>query len=194
MSEATWYTEITEGSSLEQGDIIEECKILIPDESGYNALLGNPDSEETLEMKYIEGNFIIMSKSCDLVNDKIESVILCPIISFRKVAEISPELVLKATKQKELLRKGNIPAYHLLEELLLKTTQVKDFYCVSFKHIYSVPKSYICRVIENTTHFRLLSPYKEHLSQSFARYFMRVGLPLDISKEKLKNYAIPNQA
>ena len=27
---------------------------------------------------------------------------------------------------------------------------------------------------------RLLSPYREHLSQAFARYFMRVGLPVPV--------------
>jgi hypothetical protein len=26
----------------------------------------------------------------------------------------------------------------------------------------------------------LLPPYREHLSQAFARFFMRVGLPVDI--------------
>jgi len=26
---------------------------------------------------------------------------------------------------------------------------------------------------------RMLSPYREHLAQGFARYFMRVGLPHD---------------
>jgi hypothetical protein len=34
---------------------------------------------------------------------------------------------------------------------------------------------------------RLLPPYREHLSQAFARLFMRVGLPADIppfGKEK----------
>lgn len=29
-------------------------------------------------------------------------------------------------------------------------------------------------------HLRLLPPYREHLSQAFARYFMRVGLPQDL--------------
>ncbi len=27
---------------------------------------------------------------------------------------------------------------------------------------------------------RLLPPYREHLAQAFARFFMRVGLPVDI--------------
>jgi len=28
----------------------------------------------------------------------------------------------------------------------------------------------------------------EHLSQAFARYFMRVGLPIDIERFKIKEY------
>jgi len=31
---------------------------------------------------------------------------------------------------------------------------------------------------------RRLPPYREHLSQAFARYFMRVGLPQDITPFK----------
>ena len=37
---------------------------------------------------------------------------------------------------------------------------------------------------------RLLPPYREHLSQAFARYFMRVGLPVDIDKEEIKKIAL----
>jgi hypothetical protein len=29
---------------------------------------------------------------------------------------------------------------------------------------------------------QLLPPYREHLSQSFARFFMRVGLPIPVTK------------
>jgi hypothetical protein len=34
------------------------------------------------------------------------------------------------------------------------------------------------------SHFLLRSPYLEHFSQTFARYFMRVGLPSDIPSYK----------
>jgi hypothetical protein len=33
---------------------------------------------------------------------------------------------------------------------------------------------------------RLCPPYKEHLAQALARFFMRVGLPVGIPKEKLQ--------
>jgi len=39
----------------------------------------------------------------------------------------------------------------------------------------------ICK--ELNERIRLLPPYREHLSQSFARYFMKVGLPQDIEIE-----------
>jgi len=191
VSEALWYARIKDDdSSLEQGDIIEKCKVLIPEENGYLALLDEQNSEEIQDMQYIEGDFIIMSQSCDLANDKIDSVIVCPVIPLKKVAEISPELQLKSSKQREVLRQGNIPSYHLLNKIKLETVSVADFYCVSFKHIYSVPKKYLKKLLEGKNRCRLLSPYKEHLSQSFARYFMRVGLPTDISKDEMKNYAI----
>jgi hypothetical protein len=37
-------------------------------------------------------------------------------------------------------------------------------------------------VQRNRARFRLLPPYREHLSQAFARFFMRVGLPIPIEK------------
>lgn len=185
-----WFDKLEGSSLLEQGMIVEKCKILVPDENGYNALSDEPSSEEIQNMGYIEGDFVIMSQSCDLTNDKIDSVILCPIVSLQKVAKIEPTLNLKSSKQREALRQGNIPSYHLLNALELLATPDEDYYCVSFKHIYSVPKDYLKKVMENRTHIRLLSPYKEHLSQSFARYFMRVGLPTDIPKTKVKEYSI----
>ena len=189
MDDSHWYYTIdADNSTLEQGDIVEDCKILIPSDDNFLALLSESDSETVQPMQFIQGNFIIMSQSCDLENSKIDSVIVCPIISLKKVNEIASELNLKSSKQKEVLRQGNIPSYHLLNKLKLFTMESADFYCVSFKHIYSLPKQYLKKVMENKEHIRVLSPYKEHLSQSFARYFMRVGLPTDISKAELKDY------
>jgi hypothetical protein len=33
---------------------------------------------------------------------------------------------------------------------------------------------------------RLCPPYREHLAQAFARFFMRVGLPSDIPEERIR--------
>jgi len=51
---------------------------------------------------------------------------------------------------------------------------------VDFRRLYSLPIAYVRHKLEAALHLRLLPPYREHLSQAFARNFMRVGLPVDI--------------
>ena len=62
---------------------------------------------------------------------------------------------------------------------------------VDFHRIYTRPKDFIRDVASATDRrVRVLSPYREHLSQAFARYFMRVGLPVDIDRSDLKSIVI----
>jgi hypothetical protein len=54
---------------------------------------------------------------------------------------------------------------------------------VDFHEVFSIPLDFLQAWIrsKNTNRLRLLPPYREHLSQAFARFFMRVGLPNDIN-------------
>ena len=56
---------------------------------------------------------------------------------------------------------------------------------MSFRHIYSVPFKMLTNLVKERgeDRLRLMPPYREHLSQSFGRFFMRVGLPEDIPKD-----------
>lgn len=50
-----------------------------------------------------------------------------------------------------------------------------------FRRGYSLPLAFLRkRALLDSRRLRLLPPYREHLSQAFARFFMRVGLPVDI--------------
>ena len=68
---------------------------------------------------------------------------------------------------------------HLLNKCKLKKFE-SDFKIVEFKNPFSVDREYLENLICNQKRIRLKSPYKEHLSQAFAKFFMRVGLPVDI--------------
>jgi hypothetical protein len=49
---------------------------------------------------------------------------------------------------------------------------------VDFRQIFSLPFEYLTtRAEELGDRWRLDSPFLEHFSQAFARFFMRVGLP-----------------
>jgi len=55
---------------------------------------------------------------------------------------------------------------------------------VDFRTAKTVSRNYLkAKLEEQAQGILLLSPYREHLSQAFGRYFMRVGLPINIVAE-----------
>jgi len=183
--EYKWYDDVPPKSPIEQGDIIENCNIIIPNEQHYQAILESEKNENAEPLDVIDINCIVLSQSCDIQNDNIDSIIICPIQSLKIFMEKGDYF--KSSKAREELRQGKFPEYHLLQKFEGQELS-NDYYYVDFHHIYSIPKNFIEAVIRDKPHKRLLPPYREHLAQSFARYFMRVGLPVDIPKDEIKDY------
>jgi len=100
-------------------------------------------------------------------------VLVCPFWTLNEIEEIYPQL--KDNNLKESTKRGYQPAWLLLDKL------DDDFLIVDFRYAYSVPVETLNNLIsKNTIRWRLNSPYREHLSQEFAKFFMRVGLPKGI--------------
>jgi hypothetical protein len=55
---------------------------------------------------------------------------------------------------------------------------------VDFHDVYTLPMTFLESFLQNKqqSRLRLRPPYREHLSQAFARFFMRVGLPTGVKK------------
>ncbi len=70
--EYSWY-EVVEGGDLEQGDILEGCPVIVPDPN-----IRFPIPRENPLVDVLTYNVIIMTQSCDLENEKLDKVILCP--------------------------------------------------------------------------------------------------------------------
>jgi len=160
-----WYCIVDRNEGLLQGDFVHECPIVIPP----------PEiSGEVQEVDINNYDVIIMSQSCDLEQGKISLVLVCP---YYPLAETRFS---KNDKDKEKLRKGSFFGYHLLKKCELGEFET-DFLVVDFLNVYSVDFDFLVSLVRNKERrLRLLPPYREHLSQAFARFFMRVGLPVDI--------------
>lgn len=170
-----WYKTCSNGdNSLEQGDFIWQCPILIP------PFQINEGDTPDIEVQKIDS--IILSQSCDLVNHKIEIVLVCPFYPLTHWIQ-SVALEKNSKERKKIvdnLRKGYFPAYHILNKQEGGGI-LEDYQVVDFRNVYGINFQLLQNIIEHTgTRIRLLPPYREHLSQAFARYFMRVGLPQDI--------------
>ncbi len=176
-----WYKILNENSSeLQQGDLVPECPIVIPPKEIIEG------SEVDIEVKMLDS--IILSQSCDLTNDKLEIVLVCPYQPLTRFLKGLPEdrVASRRAVRKVIdnLRKGTLPGYHLLNKYG-EDERLEDYQVVDFKNVYGINIDALKeKVKELNPRTRLLPPYREHLSQSFARYFMRVGLPQDIDMDE----------
>jgi iron-sulfur cluster repair protein YtfE (RIC family) len=58
---------------------------------------------------------------------------------------------------------------------------IDDYIVVDFRNVYGIQIENLKEIAGKLESIhRLLPPYREPLSQAFARYFMRVGLPQNI--------------
>jgi hypothetical protein len=173
-----WY-DVVKGDQLQQGDILFRCPLVKP----TLADLENDDPSVTREVKVEEQNAIILSQSCDLALWKgkcaIEDVILCPLYSRE---EMRGDKTYKNMVAWEEARKGRHPSVHILNECTIRGVEF-DFMLVDLTEVFSIAVDTLREFAERQNpRVRLNPPYREHLSQAFARLFMRVGLPVDIPR------------
>jgi hypothetical protein len=164
-----WYIVVSSGVHLSQGDFLDGCPVLIP-------RMDRVQEGEELVGGYETYDVVTMSQSCDLLHGKVQLVLVCPVWDLRAFADRNPHY--GTPKGKEQLRRGDVPSCHLLNRCELEGHK-RDFRVVDFHNVYGIPFDYLAARTD-APRLRLLPPYREHLAQAFARFFMRVGLPVDI--------------
>jgi hypothetical protein len=172
-----WY-DLVEGDDLEQGDVFEQCPVFtIVSPFSYEDYRG-PNFKAELDSW--EHDFIVMTQSCDLVKShpKVDEVLLCPLWNLEHLEQEFD--FVRQSKGKDEIRRGNMPGFHMLNASVLPGFE-QPIRVVGFQRVYSLPLVFLRSLAQaRGKRLRLLPPYREHLGQAFARYFMRVGLPVDI--------------
>jgi hypothetical protein len=164
MSESfPWYVSVSAGQ-LEQGDFLSACPL-------FQVRADGTFSHDT-------AHAVVLSHSCDLANEKLEIVQVCPVWPLEGLAEHVEYL--RSRRGREDLRRGNLPGYHLLNRCELAGLET-DFLVLDFRSLFGIPLTTARELAQSQSpRRRLLPPYREHMAQAFARFFMRVGLPVDI--------------
>ena len=180
MHEYPWY-ETVEGEVLCQGDLLVDFELLVP-----QALTSIDTDPIDGQSKVFD--LVIMTQTCDIVQGKVESLLLCPRWDLWSFVDEAKKLGENWGKDiREDLRRGNLPGYHLLDDASQDGIAVR-LGIVDFHEVYAAPTKLVKEFARSAgKRLRLLPPYREHLAQAFARFFMRVGLPVDIPSHKIKN-------
>lgn len=174
MPEYPWFYVVS-GDELHQGDILLDCPILrLPRD-----LTATPGRREVLIERQ---NAIILTQSCDLViradgRCLAEDAILAP---FYQKFELGSDSTYRRDDAWEEARKGRHQGYHVLNQCVIEHHEL-DFAIVDLRRAFSLSMDWVRQHAQSLgPRLRLLPPYREHLSQAFARFLMRVGLPTDI--------------
>jgi hypothetical protein len=176
MSEANWY-EVVQGATLLQGDLLFHCPVITV-VSGFKWPV--PDDAVPV-VDVLDLDLVVMTQSCDLENDKVKDVLLAQLTAWPEIVrnEVEKEnLQVKSRDFRKKLIEGNVPGLSLLHKH--DPEPQLPWAVVDFHRLYTLPKTLVSQFAASLGPcLRLRSPYREHLAQAFARYFMRVGLPHD---------------
>lgn len=164
---SAWWSQV-DGTELFQGDFLPRCFVPFFD----------PDygtTGETQDVSVKEYDCIVLTQSCDLEQGKAPLVALCPLYPISKFEQVSTSLQRKGAWER--VRKGGVEGLHLVASMADPGNN-RACFVANFREIYSLPIAYLQEHAETLDErWRLQSPYLEHFSQAFARFFMRVGLP-----------------
>jgi hypothetical protein len=199
-----WY-EVVDDDSIDQGDIIPGCLVL-------HAIAGEGAEKAEAELRPVTALVITQtcdlaqSKVESVVvcavwpvarvvlqdpilrkeaKDTAERCQLAMPLPNAPGAEAAITKIIDRSKalKKELnaIMKGERPPFVMLEKHDGKPAAALSL--VSFQHVYSLPKAVLIRIASKANpRLRLLPPYREHVSQAFGRYFVRIGLLQDIPR------------
>lgn len=171
------YWVRTQGSGLMQGDRICRCPLPV-----FHPTLPLGTNGEAHDTPLAESDVIVLTQSCDLENQKAPFVALCPIYNLPEFEESNPRFRNKG--EWENVRKGRVEGLHLLASPV-DPEDNRAALVVDFSLIVSLPIEFLSAyAAQSGERWRLQSPFLEHFSQAFARFFMRVGLPSSIPPYK----------
>lgn len=183
-----WYEEVNAAEPLTQGDVIPDCPVVKFSE----AVVINGGEPRSLPAELEAQDCIVMSQACDLEHGKVREVILCPAYPLSEYEPVwQAEMQNRGqnasrkswTRHLEEIKDGKLWNLSMVDQRVLESGIGTEVRIIDFHEIFSLPRAFLESWIARagSPRLRLLPPYREHLSQAFARYFMRVGPPLEIS-------------
>lgn len=170
-----WYSIAENDTQIWQGDFLDNFLVPFPNDVDVS------QEQPRCSYQLIPMDAVIVSQSCDLTSkvQEDDQVVLCERHFLADVFQSKTQL----KKEWPDLVKDRVVDKLLLDKFDNSELGF-DYSFVDFSKIYVVPYDYVASFISGMQkRVKMKSPYRERLSQAFARKFMRVGLPVDIARD-----------
>lgn len=195
-----WYGKLKKNDPLAQGELLFDFPLISwnieESTSDFTINFDSSDSATKEHKKLLKSlvinkaDVIILSQSCDLEHEKLENIVFCSHWSIDYYKQTWEE-AMREREQNPTTNAWNSHFEDLCDGFIWNLTILaKNTICepelaervVNFYDLYTIPNEFVQIFVSKPKLKRcyLLPPYREHLAQSFARFFMRVGLPIPI--------------
>lgn len=187
-----WYEVAGPTDGLLQGDFVVDCPVLAWKRAPLESVEGVGEAERLKHhMDVVQVDVVVMTQACDLEQKHVEDVVVCPLYPL-SVFKAAWEEEQRAAKQNPTpkawrtfcddIKDGFHWNYAMLNRGSIGGLTTENR-VVDFHDIYTLPLAFLQGIAaQRGPRLRLRPPYREHLSQAFARYFMRVGLPTSVDQ------------
>lgn len=186
-----WYESRAATDALSQGDLVFSCPVVGWARDAVAPIGDAAGALTVLRQDYV-ADVVVITQACDLQHDHVSEVVVCEHISvcdfyglWKEKSIASGQSPTEKAWQRHLdnIRRGFIWNHVLLNTQNSDGVQI-EHRIVDFSLVRSLPLTFLRSFVAIASCRRVLlkPPYREHLSQSFARYFMRVGLPTSVSQ------------
>lgn len=184
-----WYQRVASDDPITQGDIILDCPVICWSSEAPEVSENEVEQLRRL-VECVRQDVIVMTQACDLEQCKVRNVIVCPHYTLDEYKEDWTKWM--EAQGQNPSRKAwrrfcdHTESGHLWNLCMLNAGEADGLAMqhrlVDFHEVFSVPRGFLDRLVSAHAGGRLTlrSPYREHLSQAFARFFMRVGLPMNV--------------
>lgn len=172
----SWY-EVVEGSSLEQGDILSRCPVVVS--QGDVPTPVDATLPMALPGRVVFFDVVVLSQSCDMAvqpdgRRRVEHVVVCPVWEVPSAGERFSRSIIGNVLA------GRVPTWHALAPSSLPGLERPHLF-MELRRILTVPVDWAESVAaQRSPRLRLGSPWKEHMSAAVGNLFSRPALPYPI--------------
>jgi hypothetical protein len=159
------YSAPAPDSPLDQGDIIEDCPVVLISDI-------DPDMLDAPQIDCALNRVIVVTQTCDLANQKARFVTVAVV---RAAQDLIEEQLVKASDIRGPIRGGRVYGYYFLPKSVERDLPEM---IVDFRQLHTIPHDILislCRLGKRRARVQPL--YREHLARHFGDTYSRIGLP-----------------
>jgi hypothetical protein len=151
-------------ADLSQGDIIDDCPILI-------WKLAPPPLDLSVPPEIRVIRVVVLTQACDLAQDKTTREVVAPV---HDAADLVAKNILKAGTIRDQVRRGQVFGWYFLPAAPINLAES----IVDLRELHTIERRTLEYLVGAGKRVgRIRTPWREHLAQHFGTTYTRIALP-----------------